>query len=400
MELRTGSPGLIWLGVEAGGEVFQVPVGVREEYEATQLLRGRESAIIGRFEGDEGAILAYDGLVDQELSLYLLELISGGEHTASRVRTIGSGRTNTCLLYDERLVLKVFRRTEEGANLHAEMVNALAGVGFGQMPRPLFTWTVDGKDIATAQEYMPGSTTGWSLALASLRDLYALRASPEAAGGDFAGEARRLGAVTGSLHVALLGAFGSEPGRPAEWAEKIRVKLGSVSEQIPGDKVEMLGRLSEVDEPGRWARVHGDYNLGHVIRTQVGWCVVDLNGYSGWPIAERRTFASPLSDVADMLRSLHYATAVAARERGPVEVDVGDQADAWEQRNRHAFLRGYLDTPGINELLPPDPVVLDLMLKSAELEGAAAEMARQLGERPWWANVSRQALDRLMLSAV
>jgi maltokinase len=399
-EIREGRPGLVWLTVEAAGELFQVPVGIREEYEATQMLRGRESAIIGRLEDGSGVLLAYDGLADPQLCLYLLEVMSGGTESASRVRTIGSGSTNTCLLYDESVVLKVFRRTDGGRNLHAEMVNGLHAVGFERLAPLLFTLQIDGRDVAIAQEYLSGGTTGWSLALSSLRDLYALGTAPESAGGDFGNEARRLGEMTAEMHLALLEAFGSERGRPAEWAARIAEMLAGLGERLPPDKEHMLERLSAVEEPGRWTRGHGDYHLGHVMRTELGWRVVDLKGYARRPAAERRRFASPLSDVADMLRSLHYATAVASRERGPVELDVGGQADAWEQRNRHSFLRGYLATPGIDRLMPPDPVALDLMLKSAELEGAAAETARQLGERPWWKNVSRRALDRLLVSAV
>lgn len=399
-ELRPGRPGLVWLSVEAGGEVFQVPVGLREEYEATQLLRGRESAIIGRMEDDLGVVLAYDGLADEELALYLLSEVSGHTHSASRVRSIGSGRTNSCLLYDESLVLKVFRRTEDGSNLHAEMVNALYDAGFRDLARPVFTWRMDDKDAAIAQEYISGGTTAWSLALSSLRDLYALQTAPESAGGDFGNEARKLGETTARLQLALVEAFGAEPGRPAEWSERIEARVGAVQEEMPVDKARMLERLAGLQRPGVWVRAHGDYHLGHVLRTPSGWCIIDFKGYTGWPLAERRRHSSPLCDVADMLRSFHYATAVASRERGPLEADVGGQADAWERRNRNAFLRGYLDTPGIPEILPADPSDLDLMLKAAELEGAAAEMARQLGERPWWANVSRDSMDRLMASAV
>src|SRR6266568_4099817 len=71
--------------------------------------------------------------------------------------------------------------------------------------------------LAILSRYLPTASDGWSLAVTSLRDLYAgdgvrdpgaIR--PEQAGGDFAGEAFRLGAATAEVHADLAAAFGSD----------------------------------------------------------------------------------------------------------------------------------------------------------------------------------------------
>jgi hypothetical protein len=41
-------------------------------------------------------------------------------------------------------------------------------------------------------------------------------------------------------------------------------------------------------------------------------------------------------------------------------------AAAWRRRNRGSFLRGYFRTPGIEELLPPETEVRDLLLEGLE----------------------------------
>src|SRR5206468_10852010 len=73
-------------------------------------------------------------------------------------------------------------------------------------------------DLAVAQEFLAGAIEGWALATTSLRDLFGIRdtqrvpvisgdedpvrlMSPASAGGDFSGEARRLGEVTAELHI-------------------------------------------------------------------------------------------------------------------------------------------------------------------------------------------------------
>src|SRR6185437_13546534 len=82
---------------------------------------------------------------------------------------------------------------------------------------------------------------------------------------------------------------------------------------------------------------------------------------------------SPLADVADLLWSLHRAALAATADRDPADrAVVVPLADAWETRNRRAFMTGYLATPGIGGLLPTNrDHVLALI--------AAFELAREAG---------------------
>jgi predicted trehalose synthase len=130
------------------------------------------------------------------------------------------------------------------------------------------------------------------------------------------------------------------------------------------------------------------------MRTDTGWYILDFEGEPARALERRRQPSSPLKDVAGMLRSFHYAAAVALRERGAEEEDRSAVARAWELRNRESFLDGY--TTSVDpSLLPLDAEATAVVVAAFELQKAVYELRYEQGNRPGWVDIPTEALVRL-----
>ena len=310
------------------------------------------------------------------------------------MRPMAVEQTNTSVVFDDRIILKVFRRVHDDPNPDVEVVEALAAVGYEHTPRPIATWRRDGRDLAVAREFLAGGADGWHLALTSLRDLYDRRLPPAECGGDFAFEAARLGRATAELHVALADAFGTGPGEPDEWAEVLAAGTDPVDTELTK---EVRNRLALAKDPGAQIRVHGDLHLGQVLRTDTGWYILDFEGEPRIPVAERRRPASPLRDVAGMLRSFQYASRAALRERHEsFDDELRELAQAWEDRNAGTYLSAYLGVAAVDALLPADEPSLLAVLGAHELAKAVYEVGYERAHRPDWEAIPAEAVERLL----
>ncbi len=387
--LVPGRPGIVDVVARAGGRVVHAPLGLRAPQDDLRFV-GDDDPVIGVFEDDDGTAVVFDAMRDVDLAALLLRVVSGREVESSLVRPLRENPTSITLAMADAVAFTVFHEVLEGPRPDLELLLALEDVGFNHLAAPLAVWRRGGRDLGVVQEYLAGASSGYALALTSVRDLYASGGPPELAGGDFGAEAHRLGTMTARMHLGLEKAFGRRPADTRRWALDIRAALEATApdELERPDVEELLGRLAALEVAFHTIRTHGDFHLGRTVRTEQGWYVADFrpggrlhavatagNDPSAGDDASYRT---PLADVADMMWSFGHVANVAAAERDPTgRQGLDELADAWEARNRRAFLAGYLGVPGISGLVPPQREALAVVTSSFELLRAEVELARR-----------------------
>jgi maltose alpha-D-glucosyltransferase/alpha-amylase len=372
------------------GEMYALPLRLAMDEEQSPAGEPAPSLRIN-WEGSSGKIVLYDALSNQPFLTFLLEAVARGDRfpgARGEVRAVSGAalrsmwepsqgplapslmkveQSNSSVVYANRLVLKLFRRLEEGLNPDLEIGSFLTEkTEFRNVPMlagHLEYVSNEGKRITLGilQGYIPNHGDAWQYTLKALAAYYeqaqsaaAIRLEklphvpiltlaerevpPDAKQriGSYLESARLLGVRTAQLHVALSTtreqpAFAPEPFTGANQQELVKSALDLIartfqslrqqSERLSPGVREEASKVVKLEEglcqrvrsleslkiSAMRTRIHGDYHLGQVLFTGDDFVIIDFEGEPARPLSERRSKTSPLQDVAGMLRSFHYA---------------------------------------------------------------------------------------------
>jgi len=276
-------------------------------------------------------------------------------------------QSNSSVLYGDRLVLKIFRRVEEGINPDLEIGLFLTE----QSPFrnvPLVAGHLEyvshkgaRTSLGTLQGYVANQGDAWQFTLKDLSEYYGRAQRGSSLGtdeiprdpilalsdqaildlarrriGPYLESAALLGRRTAELHMALASARQDPAFTPQNWSEADQQAFVSsamdlvttnfgllrrLKSEMPDNIKQEADRVLSLEYKTRQrfqffgalrlstilTRIHGDYHLGQVLFTGTDFVIIDFEGEPARPLEERRKKRSPLQDVAGMLRSFHYA---------------------------------------------------------------------------------------------
>ena len=371
--------------------------------------------------------------------------------------------SNTAVIFGDQFLFKLFRRPETGINPDVEINDYLTARQFRNVPAlggAIEYWSAGvTRSLGILTRFVAGATDGWDYTLDALGryfDRVLLYVAENRAGippeetlltlsdqeppdaavktiGTYLESARMLGVRTAELHLAL--GAGEEPAfAPEPFSSHYQRSLYQSMRNLVVENFELLmRRVSQLPSAlqadakavlaledsvlvrykelyiGRLdamrIRVHGDFHLGQVLSTGTDFVIVDFEGEPARALSARRLKRSPISDVAGMIRSFHYAVHTALQtqvERGLLTPEnrggVAQWATYWRRWISANYLRAYLKTMGNSRILPTQRRELEILLDAYLIDKAVYEIGYELNNRPDWLAIPFSGILQMMSS--
>lgn len=283
-------------------------------------------------------------------------------------RFMGLEQSNTSIIYNDKYVLKFFRRLYADKNPDFEMSQFLSEKkGFRNTPAYLGCINVVDSDndnitIGLLQQLVPNDGDAWEYMLKELHKVFSnleyknikidslpntslfqrlsIRDIPpqiiDWAGLNLFSKIKTLAKRTAEMHIALGSEFEETAFTPTHFNDDYTVwlknrmlyqfqnRLNTIENnlhKLDGLSLELahefLNKKNVIRKrfvtfdwtklKGERIRVHGDYHLGQILVKDDDFYILDFEGEPESTIRDRKVKQPPLKDVAGLFRSFHYA---------------------------------------------------------------------------------------------
>lgn len=456
-------------------EYYCLPLSFMEKNKAEIILQEKLQSVLFQYQSPDIEGIIYDAVQDQDFHQSLIELIAHRRviqtkegklsaypgkyfrkyykqlNVSENSHLLDAEQSNSSILYNRQLILKLFRKLDEGTNPDLEIVRyiseqtnyqnvpAFAGaLEYQKRNNPRIT-------LGILYPFIPSEGNAWEYSqdfliryyervLSKLNQIEKFPLLPvslfekheldmpeimqELIGGPFLEIASQLGKRTAGLHQALAQST-QDPDFRAEpfsllyqrsiyqsfqsLVKRIFLILRKNSNRSPetlqDDLKEILSSENKIITycrevlskkiKAKKIRIHGDFHLGQVLYTGNDFYFIDFEGEPARPLGERKLKRSPLKDVAGMLRSFHYA-AFAPLIQEKITGDYNQLeywAKLWTYYTSKTYLNAYLDTISPSSLIPEDKTEVEKLLKIYLLEKAIYEIGYEIDNRPHWLSI-------------
>jgi maltose alpha-D-glucosyltransferase/alpha-amylase len=454
---------------------YALPLAVAWESDADDPLTRLQPHVLARVRRGAQIGVLYDAALSESLPRVIFEAVSQGRDfrtaangclacrptaafdgfrdvTAECTRRLGVEQSNSSILIDDRVIIKLYRRLQPGIHPEIEIGRFLTDVAhFANAPRLLGSVELLGGDgsvtaIALVQEFVRNQGDGWALTLdhldRALNERGLMLPSEEQVFEDSAVhegywmQAEMLARRIGDLHRAFAmdvadRAFAPEAATAADlaaWSAQI-AELAARARDILGravvsDSLNEMSRDAGERLLSAWpaiesmcalpaaalagtvkTRIHGDLHLGQVVVAGADFHLLDFEGEPLHALERRRAKHSPLRDVAGMIRSLDYAGNAILLKRGSLS-QPGDAAAAereaisvWRAETSERFLAAYREATDGCPSLPSVEADFRSALDAFVLEKALYEICYEAANRPDWLGIPLAGALRLLGSA-
>ncbi len=427
-------------------------------------MNGQAGFLVDALHQEDFRKLLFDNIVnstnrtDLKVRLHKGEKLKEKEYKSSKF--MGVERSNTSIIYNNSLVLKIFRRIYISTNPDYEISRFLTErMNFKNSPAYMGSISVGLSEgnitLALMQELVPNQGDAWQFMLsevdkifenlknkkiniAKLSDIELFKRLKinevpheiiDWAGLSIFMRIQTLATRTAELHIAL----GSDVHETAftpttyngdysvwlknrltyQFQNRLNIlennlhKLDGLALELANQFLDHKKEIRKLFLNFDWTnmkseriRIHGDYHLGQVLVNGDDFYILDFEGEPESTIRDRKVKQPPLKDVAGMFRSFHYsiyATIFNNKDKYPFEQE--ELFRAGEILFKYfvgVFIQTYTHVAQGGNLNIGYRKEIDFLLKYCLLEKAVYELGYELNSRPRWAVIPLTGISSIM----